>query len=101
LTRFYASLAPPLLTPLIQEFLENYKLRIGGKDARKEKFKGWVEVENFTWNGVQGSLCLMKKDEVCVFFEFVICALIRFLSVLGQSNILEAALGVSCAIRSH
>ena len=120
MTRFYASLAPPLLTPLIQEFLEKsnvqckplppaanergvevYKLRIGGKDARKEKFKGWVEVEKFTWNGVQGSFCLMKEDEVCVFFGFVICALIRFLSVLGQSHILEAAVEVSYAIRSH
>jgi len=80
--------------PLIQEFLEKsnvqckplppaanergvevYKLRIGGKDAQKEKFKGWVEVEKFTWNGVQGSFCLMKKDEGgCVFRACDLCA---------------------------
>ena len=79
--------------PLIQEFLEKsnvqckplppaanargvevYKLRIGGKDARKEIFKGWVEVEKFTWNGVQGSFCLMKKDEVCVFWACDLCS---------------------------
>jgi len=108
LTYFYA---PLLLTPLIQEFLEKSNVQckplppaanergvegIGGKDARKEKFKGWVEVEKFTW-----SFCLMKKDEVCVFFGLVICALVRFLSVLGQSHILEAAVEVSCSIKSH
>jgi len=53
-------------TPSACSGVEVYKLRIGGKDARKEKFKGRVEVEKFTWNGVQGSFCLVKKDEVCV-----------------------------------
>ena len=31
-----------------------------------------------------------------MFFGLVICALIRFLSVLGQSHILEAAVDLSC-----
>lgn len=88
LTRYYASLAPPLLTSFIQEFLgtrnvqckpmppstnergvEVHKLRIGGKDARREVFKGWVEVEQFTRNAVQGSFCLMKKDMVSAYLH--------------------------------
>lgn len=83
LTRFYASLSPSLLISLIKEYLESqnvqcrslpptdnergievYKLRVGGWDLRRERFKGWVEVEKFTWNAVDGSFCLMRKDEV-------------------------------------
>ena len=45
-----------------------------GRMLEKKKFKGWVEVEKFTWNGVQGSFCLMKKDEVCVFRACGLCA---------------------------
>jgi serine/threonine-protein kinase Chk1 len=47
--------------------VEVHKLRIGGKDARKELFKGWVEVEQFTRNAIQGSFCLLKKDMVSAF----------------------------------
>ena len=83
LTRFYATLGPSLLTPFIQEYLESvkvkckplpaavedrgreiYKIRIGGYDLRKQMFKGWVEVEKFSRNGIEGSYCLMRRDEV-------------------------------------
>lgn len=49
------------------------KLRIGGLDVRKQMFKGWVEVENFCWNGVEGSFCIMKRDEV----DFTSCSRIQ------------------------
>lgn len=90
LTRFYASLGPFLMMGIIQESLEALnvkcklspipqaaddqqqetsrangviKLRVGGFDRRKQKFKGWVEVEKFSYKGVTGSFCLMKRDE--------------------------------------
>ncbi|KAF8060725.1 kinase-like domain-containing protein [Lyophyllum atratum] len=80
LTRFYASLGHTLLMPLIQESLEALnvrckaappvegpdgplRLRIGGYDARKMMFKGWVDVEKFTYRGSVGSYCIMQRDE--------------------------------------
>ncbi|KAF8883805.1 kinase-like domain-containing protein [Infundibulicybe gibba] len=76
LTRFYASLAPPLLTDLIHESLQELKvkcknastdstwrLRIGGYDRRKVLFKGWVDVEPFSYRGQSGSFCVMQRDE--------------------------------------
>jgi serine/threonine-protein kinase Chk1 len=86
LTRFYAALGPALLMPLIQESLEAInvrckgapiredqgpqvlRLRIGGYDRRKVMFKGWVEVERFSYRGSEGSFCVMQRDVVCVFF---------------------------------
>ncbi len=83
LTRFYAALGPGLLTGLIQEALEAMKvktkplppsatndggselhrIRIGGYDRRRQLFKGWVEVERFTYRGAEGSFCVMRRDE--------------------------------------
>ncbi|KAF9527858.1 kinase-like domain-containing protein [Crepidotus variabilis] len=82
LTRFYATLAPPLLMTLVTEFLvsanaqcrpipsarnergrEIYKIRVGGMDRRRERFKGWVEIEQFSYKGTEGSYCLMRRDE--------------------------------------
>ncbi|KAG9217645.1 hypothetical protein CCMSSC00406_0003666 [Pleurotus cornucopiae] len=85
LTRFYASLGPPLLLALIKESLEGlnvkckdqpprpvydagggglqHRLRIGGFDKRKVMFKGWVEVEPFEYRGSDGSFCVMQRDE--------------------------------------
>jgi len=40
------------------------KLRIGGLDGRNQILKGWVDVESFHWKGVEGSFCIMKRDEV-------------------------------------
>lgn len=85
LTRFYASLAPPLLMTLIKESLEGLgvkcksntkdtgtedastlRLRVGGYDRRKMMFKGWVEVERFRYREKEGSFCVMQRDEVGV-----------------------------------
>ncbi|KAF4622994.1 hypothetical protein D9613_001342 [Agrocybe pediades] len=83
LTRFYAAIGPSLLIGFIKEFLESancqsrsippeknehgdgevYRLRIGGYDTRKQKFKGWVDVENFKYKGTEGSFCVMRRDE--------------------------------------
>ncbi|KAF8625648.1 hypothetical protein AX15_005269 [Amanita polypyramis BW_CC] len=81
LTRFYTSIGPTLLMTFIQESLEAlgvkckpapsredpngtvaYKLRIGGYDRRKIMFKGWVEVEAFSYRGHKGSFCVMQRD---------------------------------------
>ena len=40
------------------------RLRIGGMDRRKVRFKGWVTIENFVYGNVQGSFVVMQRDEV-------------------------------------
>jgi len=40
------------------------RLRVGGMDRRKVRFKGWVVVENFAYGGVEGSFVVMQRDEV-------------------------------------
>lgn len=40
------------------------RLRVGGMDRRKVRFKGWVTVENFVVGGVEGSFVVMQRDEV-------------------------------------
>jgi len=76
LTRFYASLPPDHIMPCVREGLTSLgvackdaapaagalRLRIGGQDARKEVFRGWVEVEPFEYHGSLGSFCVMQKD---------------------------------------
>ncbi|KAJ7321709.1 kinase-like domain-containing protein [Mycena albidolilacea] len=78
LTRFYASLPPEHILPLTREALTSLgvtckdapppaaagalRLRIGGQDARKEVFRGWVEIEAFEYHGALGSFCVMQKD---------------------------------------
>jgi len=42
------------------------RLRIGGVDRRKVKFKGWVTVENFVYGDVEGSFIVMQRDEVII-----------------------------------
>ncbi|KJA22343.1 hypothetical protein HYPSUDRAFT_139331, partial [Hypholoma sublateritium FD-334 SS-4] len=83
LTRFYATLVPDLLTGLLKEALEAmnvktrlipqitasdagsqlHRIRVGGWDKRHQMFKGWVEVERFTYRGEEGSFCVMRRDE--------------------------------------
>ncbi|KAF8959862.1 kinase-like domain-containing protein [Flammula alnicola] len=82
LTRFYASLGPSLIMSFIKESLEKmgiqckmlpvvpndrgaevHKLRVGGWDRRKQVFKGWVDVERFSYRGAEGSFCVMRRDE--------------------------------------
>ncbi|KAK7453394.1 Chk1 protein kinase [Stygiomarasmius scandens] len=91
LTRFYASLSPSALLARIKEALERLgvkvkesasgqdkkilRLRIGGHDKRKMIFKGWVEVEEFSFvdrtdggaggagaGKMEGSFCVMARD---------------------------------------
>ena len=79
------------MPPFVNERgVEVHKLRIGGKDARRELFKGWVEVEQFTRNAIQGSFCLMKKDMVSAYTR---CRKITDLGfVAGQPPLLETTL---------
>jgi serine/threonine-protein kinase Chk1 len=46
---------------------EMRKTKIGGYDKRKERFTGYVEIENFSWNGEEsrGSFCVMRREKVC------------------------------------
>lgn len=82
LTRFYASLPPQELMQVIHASLlslgvtcklpgntdqsdqSSLRLRIGGYDTKKLMFKGWVEVESFTYRGHHGSFCMMQRDVV-------------------------------------
>jgi hypothetical protein len=43
-----------------------FRLRIGGMDRRKVRFKGWVTIENFAYGDVQGSFVVMQRDEVII-----------------------------------
>lgn len=42
------------------------RLRIGGMDKRKVRFKGWVTVENFVYGDAEGSFVVMQRDEVAI-----------------------------------
>jgi len=44
------------------------RLRIGGLDRRKVRFKGWVTVENFVYGNAEGSFVVMQRDEVNIFY---------------------------------
>ncbi|KAJ7617302.1 CAMK/CAMKL/CHK1 protein kinase [Roridomyces roridus] len=48
----------------LQTTTEILRMRIGGHDARKEMFKGWLEVEPFEYPrlGVRGSFVIMQRD---------------------------------------
>ncbi|KAJ3781368.1 kinase-like domain-containing protein [Lentinula aff. detonsa] len=85
LTRFYAALGPALLMLIVKETLSGlgivykesprqerhngskgaWKLRVGGKDARKIAFKGWIEMEEFSYGDgeIEGTFCVMSRDE--------------------------------------
>jgi serine/threonine-protein kinase Chk1 len=41
-----------------------WRLRVGGMDRRKVRFKGWVTVENFVYGDLEGSFVVMQRDEV-------------------------------------
>lgn len=43
-----------------------FRLRIGGMDRRKVRFKGWVTIENFAYGDIQGSFVVMQRDEVII-----------------------------------
>lgn len=89
LTRFYTQVGPYDLLPLIQEALTDLgvkwkeavevelgtttrdgaeetmlRMRIGGHDQRRLLFKGWVELEDFSYAGKEGGFCVMLRDQV-------------------------------------
>jgi hypothetical protein len=118
LTRFYAALGPALLMPLVQESLEamnvrckvapvredqhgqaSLRLRIGGYDRRKVMFKGWVEVERFTYRGSEGSFCVMQRDVVCVVLPFFIELLPRYQFLIVRLYRAIQSHGASCGRR--
>jgi len=86
LTRFYTQLGPYILLPLIEDALTELgvkwkravevdiaptgapeqkilRMRIGGHDKRKVMFKGWVELEEFSYRDQEGSFCVMQRDQ--------------------------------------
>ncbi|KAJ3826408.1 kinase-like domain-containing protein [Lentinula raphanica] len=89
LTRFYASLLPGQLMVLVKETVGSlgliyreygavnnesngsnaippggtHKLRVGGEDARKIQFKGWIEMEEFRNGEVEGTFCVLSRDK--------------------------------------
>ncbi|EIN05436.1 CAMK/CAMKL/CHK1 protein kinase [Punctularia strigosozonata HHB-11173 SS5] len=84
LTRFYSSLRPPQLMPLLHDAVIGIglkckvpspkpgdpppdeapllKFRVGGYDRRHEVVKGWVEIEPFNYNDINGSFCVLRKE---------------------------------------
>jgi serine/threonine-protein kinase Chk1 len=74
LTRFFSSLPPNKLVPLLIEALNalgvKHKVKppatvlVGGYDVRKEKFKGRIVLEGFEWRRVECSIVEMAREEV-------------------------------------
>lgn len=82
LTRFYTSILPSLLLPLIEEALTDQKIkykklepkrdgemtrlriRVGGFDKRKLVFKGTIELEEFEHDDFHGTFCVMNREKV-------------------------------------
>lgn len=58
------------------------KCRVGGLDARRVQFKGYVEVESFARNGYSGSFCVFRRDEVRPSHFVLLCRV----SVCGRST---------------
>ncbi|KAI6153067.1 kinase-like domain-containing protein [Pisolithus tinctorius] len=40
-------------------------LRVAGRDARKQVFKGWIDLEHYTYDGCPASFCIMRRDVGC------------------------------------
>jgi len=64
------------------------RLRVGGMDRRKVRFKGWVTVENFVYGDVEGSFVVMQRDEVIVHILVNVmvsdrCQILGFTAVLA------------------
>lgn len=66
------------------------RLRIGGMDRRKVKFKGWVTVEDFCYGDLQGSFVVMQRDEVII--SVLIGAMFsQYHRILGFTTVLATA----------
>lgn len=66
------------------------RIRVGGQDKRKEKFKGWVELEPFDREGTKGTFCLLKRDDVRFFHTYDLRFTDRFYP--GKPYLMEATL---------
>lgn len=47
------------------KYRDENTVKIGGHDRRKEALIGKVIVEPFSWEGGDGTRCVMKRDQVC------------------------------------
>ncbi|KAI6028948.1 hypothetical protein EDC04DRAFT_147941 [Pisolithus marmoratus] len=79
LTRFYARQSPDLLLESITASLNSMgvqhklapdtegqvHLRVAGRDARKQTFKGWIDLEQYTYDGCSASFYIMRRDVGC------------------------------------
>ncbi|KAI5986366.1 kinase-like domain-containing protein [Pisolithus albus] len=79
LTRFYARKSPDILLERIKASLDSMNiqhklapdaegqihLRVAGRDARKQIFKGWIDLEHYTYDGRPASFCIMRRDVGC------------------------------------
>lgn len=41
-----------------------WRMRIGGFDKRKLMFKGTLELEEFEYDDLKGTFCVMNRDQV-------------------------------------
>jgi len=100
LTRFFASLPPNKLAPLLIEALNALNVKhkvkppavvlVGGYDVRKEKFKGRIMLEGFEWKGMECSIAEMAREEVRCCSP---TSLIELMFITqGQPNFMEAIL---------
>lgn len=104
LTRFFTSLPPNKLAPILIEALNALGVKnkvkppatvlVGGYDVRKEKFKGRIMFEGFEWKGVECSIVEMAREEVKG------CSLTSCIELTpipqGQPDFVEAILESDC-----
>ena len=55
------------------------RLRVGGKDMRKEVFKGWIDIEPWMRPGYPASFCVMRRDIVSRFWGSTCVAVFGYL----------------------
>ena len=67
---------------------EENLMRLGGKDRRKEPFKGSIEIEYFKWEADnivhEGSRCVMKRDKVSGLLPLPTLMLMIFVGIQGS-----------------
>lgn len=83
-TRFFVSCLPRDIMPVLVAVLKSFKVkvkaaspdvgpvtdrerlraRLGGHDARRQLYKGWIEAEDVSHDGEASSYVLMRRDKV-------------------------------------